>query len=611
MTRPPNTPASVSVVVLNHNYGRYIGEALVSAIGQEPGDYRLAEIVVIDDGSTDQSHTVYGRFPTVRVVRKGHEGFAATLTRAVRESSGDWIAPLDADDAFTSDKLRTLAPHLADPALLLIQHGEYVVDAVGRPFGEGTHPGGSTSTLVVRTDAAADLLPVTNELFFHVLADLGHGIRLPEPLTRYRVHEASMTDRRTPGVFSDYMAGVCDDLAVRLDQLSTSPPTWADAARLADLGIEHRRRGAKFRGDAQRQRNQARLSTSQERMCQVTEAVLFSESYYRQVLAEFGYTPFDLRQFDFGVAGLDADTLNARYLCHHDADQYLDAAPDRRVVTTGFGMSGLPHLATVSHILKMIELQQGGEQCQIVLGDLDAYNGKARPYAEVRELAERFREYALRLGFDQHAGTVRSQEGYLPALEAMYLLGRYVEQADFDAAEEDNHGYYANRGLVDATMTFRRALSLSLMAADFVALGQDHDAILVMLGVDEHRYVRFTEQARARLDEHVPLRSEFALTAAYTRMVSGFGGHPKFSKSIPGSALDVDTAPEAVIELLAAEPPIPEESSAYQLMCQMPRYNAATLLELHALCREAGPAWRHAVSDFADYVIDLIGRWPR
>lgn len=339
--------------------------------------------------------------------------------------------------------------------------------------------------------------------------------------------------------------------------------------------------------------------------------MLFSELYYRQVLAEFGYTPFDLRQFDFGLAGLDAATLNARYLCHHHGERYLSIDPRRRIVTTGFGMSGVPHLATVSHILKMIELQRGGERCQIVLGDLDAYNGKTKPYTEVRELADQFREYSVRLGFDPHAGILRSQESQLPALEAMYLLGRYVEQSDFDAAEEDNHGYYADRGLVDATMTFRRSLSLSLMTADFFALGQHHDAVLVMLGVDEHRYVRFAQQVRARLDEHAPLRADFTLSATYTRMVSGFGGHPKFSKSIPGSALDVATPPEAVVELLATEPPVPEESSAYQLMCQIPRYDAATLVELHVLCREAGPAWRRVVSEFADYVVDLIGRWPR
>lgn len=338
----------------------------------------------------------------------------------------------------------------------------------------------------------------------------------------------------------------------------------------------------------------------------MTDTVLFSESYYRQVLAEFGYTPFDLQRFDFTLAALDPDSLNARYLCHHHGEHYLRTAPERRIVTTGFGMSGVPHLATASHILKMIELQRGGERCQIVLGDLDAYNGKAKPYPEVRELAERFDEYSVRLGFDAEAGIVRSQEGYLPALEAMYLLGRYVEQTDFDDAEEDNHGYYVDRGLVDPAMTFRRALSLSLMAADFLAPGQDHDAVLVMLGVDEHRYVRFAQQARGRMDEQVPLRSDFALTAAYTRMAAT----PSSPRASPAQPLDVTTAPEDVHRLLAAEPPIPEESATYQLMCQVPRYDAPTLLDLYEHCVDDGPAWQRAVSEFADYAIELISLWP-
>jgi hypothetical protein len=135
--------------------------------------------------------------------------------------------------------------------------------------------------------------------------------------------------------------------------------------------------------------------------------------------------------------------------------------------------------------------------------------------------------------------------------------------------------------LVRAAAEQARCDAVSLMAADCLTLGQDHDAVLVVLGVDEHRYVRFAQQARARLDDHVPLRSQFTLTATYTRMVRGFGGHPKFSKNIPGS-LDVTAPPEEVHRLLAAEPPIPEESATYQLMCQVPRYDAGTRLNLHA-----------------------------
>jgi hypothetical protein len=167
---------------------------------------------------------------------------------------------LDADDAFTSDKLRRLAPHLCDPETLLVQHAEYVVDAEGRPFAEGTHPGGSTSTLLVRVDAARDLLPVTNELFFHVLSDVGHGIRLPDLLVRYRVHDASMTHGRTPGVYPDFMAGVCVDLAARLDQLHVQPPVWAGAAQLRDLATVYRERASTFREEASRQHERGAIT---------------------------------------------------------------------------------------------------------------------------------------------------------------------------------------------------------------------------------------------------------------------------------------------------------------------------------------------------------------
>jgi len=339
--------------------------------------------------------------------------------------------------------------------------------------------------------------------------------------------------------------------------------------------------------------------------------VLFSEEYYQQVLADFGYANFELQQFDFALAGLDSATLNSRYLCHHRAEQYGRTAPAHRIVTTGFGMSGPPHMATVSHILKMIELQQGGERCQIVLGDLDAYNGKSRPYSEVRELAERFAVFTRSLGFNDRQGILRSQVAHSSALEAMYLLSRYVDQGDFDVAEEDNHGYYAARGLVDDRMTFRRALSLALMAGDFTALGQLHDAVLVLLGLDEHRYVRFAQRAVERFDEATPLRSGFALTAAYTRMVRGFGGHPKFSKSLPGSAIDVNTTGSDIHHLLADEPTSPEESATYQLMCQMPIYDAPALLELDAHCLRQTPTWRQEVGRFTDYLVHLSSLWPQ
>jgi len=267
MTAASGPLPTVSIVVMNHNYGRYLSGALTSAFLQEPGSYQLVEIVIVDDGSTDNSDEIIRRFPRARVVRKSHEGFAATLTRAVEESRGDWFAPLDADDAFTVDKLRTLAPYLAQPDLQLVQHAEYVVDAEGLPFAEGTHPGGSTSTLLVRGVVARDLLPVTNELFFHVLTNLGQGLCLSDSLTYYRVHNESMTDRRTPGAFADYLSGVCEELVVRLERLSASPPVWATGDQLAHLADTYREQAETHRESARYQRHDAAPDQLRKEQC--------------------------------------------------------------------------------------------------------------------------------------------------------------------------------------------------------------------------------------------------------------------------------------------------------------------------------------------------------
>lgn len=343
----------------------------------------------------------------------------------------------------------------------------------------------------------------------------------------------------------------------------------------------------------------------------MSEPVLFSEGYYRQVVEDFGYRTFDLHRFDFDLAGMPQEELNLRYLCHHDADRFIATPVDRRVVTTGFGMSGPPHMATAAHVLKMVRLQQGGERCQIVLGDLDAYNGRNRPFGFTRELADRFRVFVDRLGFDSAAGTVRAQCGSADTLENMYLLGRYTQEADFDVAEEDNHGYYAARGIVDETMTFRRRLSLALMAADFVTLGQQHDAVLVLLGIDEHKYVRFAQDVARRFDDGSPLDGSFALAAIYARLNTGFNGHPKFSKSIPGSGIGVETPPDEIRRLvLADESREPAVSPVYQLMYQLTYLPHEELIRLYHECAAGSTGWEKAKAELVDHLVGIAELWP-
>lgn len=340
------------------------------------------------------------------------------------------------------------------------------------------------------------------------------------------------------------------------------------------------------------------------------QPVIFSEDYYRSVVQEHGYDTFEPERFTFTLAGLGADELNLRFLCHHRGSDFLATPAPSRIITTGFGMSGVPHMGTVSQILGITHLQAGGERCQIVLGDLDAHNGKGRSLCQTRELADRFAAFCRRLGFNDTTGILRNQFNDIDCLRNLYLLGFYAADADFNRAEEDNHGYYASLGIVDDRMTFRRKVSLALMASDFVTLGQNFDAVLVMLGIDEHKYVRFTREVSKRLDGNTSLRGGFTLASIYSRLASGFGGHAKMSKSIPDSSINVASTPEEIVaRVMGDEARTPEKSPAYQLICQTFFRPYEESLALIHDCATASPAWKKTKAELAEYLISVTELW--
>lgn len=94
---------TVSVVIPTYNYGRFIAEAIRSVLEQSmpPG-----EIVVVDDGSTDDTESVVRAFgERVKYIQQENAGVCAARNRGVAESTGDLIAFLDADDTWEATKL--------------------------------------------------------------------------------------------------------------------------------------------------------------------------------------------------------------------------------------------------------------------------------------------------------------------------------------------------------------------------------------------------------------------------------------------------------------------------------------------------------------------------
>ncbi len=93
----------ISVVIPCYNAEEFIEETILSALNQT---FPPREVIVIDDGSTDESATIAASInPKVRVISQKNQGESVARNLGFVEAAGDWIAFLDADDVWEPTKL--------------------------------------------------------------------------------------------------------------------------------------------------------------------------------------------------------------------------------------------------------------------------------------------------------------------------------------------------------------------------------------------------------------------------------------------------------------------------------------------------------------------------
>jgi len=205
-------------VICAYEYGAYVEAAVRSALGQEglPGPASEAlEVIVVDDGSTDETPRILASFgDAITVLTQQNEGPAVATNRAIAQARGRYVSLLDADDVWVPDKLaRQLAILEANPAVGLVHGDLEVIDGEGRVtrpskfdwYGELPVVGralgrllsqneATTSSITLRTELAKAIPPAPAWawcrdwwLAAHVAAT--HEIdALREPVARYRIH---------------------------------------------------------------------------------------------------------------------------------------------------------------------------------------------------------------------------------------------------------------------------------------------------------------------------------------------------------------------------------------------------------------------------------------
>src|SRR5258707_11888995 len=106
----------VSILISNYNYGKYLGDAIESALQQT---YDKLEVVICDDGSTDDSFRILERYRSldrrIKVIYQANGGQSLALNAAFHKSTGDIICLLDADDGFMPDKVRRAVEAFSSP----------------------------------------------------------------------------------------------------------------------------------------------------------------------------------------------------------------------------------------------------------------------------------------------------------------------------------------------------------------------------------------------------------------------------------------------------------------------------------------------------------------
>jgi glycosyltransferase involved in cell wall biosynthesis len=210
----------VSVLINNYNYGRFLRDCIDSALNQT---YTKTEVIVVDDGSTDDSREIVASYgDKIIAVLKENGGQASAFNAGFTACKGDVVCLLDSDDLFRPSKLERVVAVLQEGFCrreVLLYHLSETVDEAGRPMGS-TMPtqlhrcepnlvtyacryaflpfaASPTSGLVITKGLAKKIFPIpcvrvsADDFVVRVAALLGEVRGIPEVLGAYRHHAAN------------------------------------------------------------------------------------------------------------------------------------------------------------------------------------------------------------------------------------------------------------------------------------------------------------------------------------------------------------------------------------------------------------------------------------
>ena len=199
----------VSVIIPVYNGARHLRDCLESVFAQT---YRPLEVIVVDDGSPDDSGVIAQSFPEVRYIRQENQGVANARNNAIAAARGEFYAFLDQDDIWTPEKLRLQMQYLLDHPQVgyTLTHQQFFLDDGAtlppwfrKELFSTVHTGWVLGALVVRRTTFEEVgdfvtgyvAASDSDWFFRAKAKEIPMAVIPELLLRKRLHDSNESGR--------------------------------------------------------------------------------------------------------------------------------------------------------------------------------------------------------------------------------------------------------------------------------------------------------------------------------------------------------------------------------------------------------------------------------
>jgi glycosyltransferase involved in cell wall biosynthesis len=162
----------VSVIIPVYGAEKYVAATVQSVLEQT---YKNFEVLIIDDGSPDQSIEICQQFtdPRIKIIRQQNRGLAGARNTGIRHAQGDYLAFLDADDLWLPEKLEKHVEHLENsPSVGVSFSCSAFIDETGKPLGLYQKPklrGITIGNLLCRNPISNGSAPVIRRQVFEAI----------------------------------------------------------------------------------------------------------------------------------------------------------------------------------------------------------------------------------------------------------------------------------------------------------------------------------------------------------------------------------------------------------------------------------------------------------